>query len=60
MTPRHRMSTCDSHNGLDCNLGCIKLKIPAFQGKNNQKAYLSWKNRFEFMFDCHRYLEEKK
>jgi len=54
------MSTCDSHNGLDCNLGCIKLKIPAFQGKNNPKAYLSWKNRFEFMFDCHQYLEEKK
>jgi hypothetical protein len=30
----------NDHNGLYHNLGSIKLKIPAFQGKNDAKAYL--------------------
>jgi hypothetical protein len=41
-------------------LGSIKLKIPAFQGNNDPEAYLDWENKVEFIFDFHRYLEEKK
>jgi len=50
----------DDHDGLYCNLGSIKLKIPAFQGNNDPEAYLDWENKVEFIFDFHRYLEEKK
>ncbi|KAL2456043.1 Retrotrans gag domain-containing protein [Abeliophyllum distichum] len=48
------------HDGIDRNLGNIKMKIPSFQGKNNPDAYLEWEMRMELIFDCHNYSEEKK
>jgi hypothetical protein len=30
---------------IDQNLGSIKLKILAFKGKTNPKAYLDWEKR---------------
>jgi hypothetical protein len=47
-------------NGIDRNLGNIKMKIPSFQGKNNSKAYLEWEKKVELIFECHNYSEEKK
>jgi hypothetical protein len=35
---------------LDRELGSIKMKILAFQGKNNLEAYLEWKKKIELMF----------
>jgi hypothetical protein len=49
----------DDYDGLDCNLGSIKLKILAFQGKNDQNTYLDWKKNVEFVFDCHWYSKKK-
>ncbi|KAL2480613.1 Retrotrans gag domain-containing protein [Abeliophyllum distichum] len=47
-------------DGIDRNLGNIKIKIPSFQGKNNPDAYLEWEMWMELIFDCHNYSEEKK
>ncbi|XP_044465446.1 uncharacterized protein LOC123195704 [Mangifera indica] len=44
----------------DGNLGSIKMKIPAFHGKNDPKAYLEWEKKVERVFECHNYTEEKK
>ncbi|RDX93163.1 hypothetical protein CR513_24616, partial [Mucuna pruriens] len=44
----------------DNYLGNIKMTIPAFQGKNDPKLYLEWERKVEHVFDCHKYLEEKK
>jgi len=41
-------------------LDAIKLKIPFFQGKNDPKAYLEWKKKVDWIFDCHKYSEVKK
>ena len=35
---------------VDNNLGSIKVKIPAFQGKTD-RAYLEWEKRIELVFD---------
>jgi hypothetical protein len=43
----------DNNDGLDNNLGSIKLKIPTFQEKNDPKTYLDWEKKVEFVFDCH-------
>ena len=45
---------------VDRNLGNIKMKIPAFSGKNDPEAYLEWEKKVELVFDCHNYSEEKK
>ena len=47
-------------DGIDRNLGNIKLKIPSFQGKNDLEVYLEWENKVEFIFECHNYSKEKK
>jgi len=47
-------------DGVDRNLGSIKMKIPSFQGRNDPKANLEWENKIELIFDCHNYSEEKK
>jgi hypothetical protein len=46
-------------NGIDQNLGNIKMKIPSFQGKNDLEAYLEWEKKVELIFECHNYSEEK-
>ncbi|KAL6971416.1 hypothetical protein U1Q18_052783 [Sarracenia purpurea var. burkii] len=47
-------------DGVDRNLGNIKMKIPTFQGKNDPEAYLEWEKKMELIFDCHNYSELKK
>jgi hypothetical protein len=42
-------------DGVDRNLGSIKMKIPSFQGRNDPKAYLEWKKKIELIFYCHKY-----
>lgn len=43
-------------NRTDNNLGSIKMKIPAFQGKSDPEAFLEWEKKMELVFDCHNYL----
>uniref|UniRef100_A0A2N9HVB7 Reverse transcriptase RNase H-like domain-containing protein n=1 Tax=Fagus sylvatica TaxID=28930 RepID=A0A2N9HVB7_FAGSY len=47
-------------DGIDGNLGNIKMKIPSFQGKNDPEAYLEWEKKVELIFEYHNYSEEKK
>ena len=47
-------------DGLDRNLGSIKLKIQSFQGRSDPEVYLEWEKKIELIFDCHNYSEEKK
>jgi len=47
-------------DGVDRNLGSIKMKIPSFQGRTDPKAYLEWEKKIELIFYCHNYSEEKK
>uniref|UniRef100_A0A2N9J4Z6 CCHC-type domain-containing protein n=1 Tax=Fagus sylvatica TaxID=28930 RepID=A0A2N9J4Z6_FAGSY len=47
-------------DGLDRNLGSIKMKIPSFQGKIDPEVYLEWEKKIDLVFDCHNYSEEKK
>ena len=53
----HGMST---YEDMDGDLDTIKLKIPSFQGKNDLEAYLEWEKKVDWIFDCHRYSEQKK
>ena len=53
--PKFRRNRRD-HNREDDYLGSIKMKIPSFQGKSDPEAYLEWKKKVEFMFDCQNYL----
>ena len=41
-------------------MGSIKIKIPAFKGKIDPKAYFYLEKKVEMIFDIHRYSEEKK
>ena len=50
----------EARNWVDNNLGSIKMKIPAFQGKSDPEAYLEWEKKMELVFDCHNYSELKK
>ena len=50
----------EARNRVDNNLGSIKMKIPAFQGKSDPEAYLEWEKKKELVFDCHNYSELKK
>ena len=47
-------------DGVDRNLGNIKVKIPSFQGKYDPEVYLEWEKKVELIFECHNYSEEKK
>ena len=42
-------------NGIDRNLGNIKMKILSFQGKNDPEVYLGWEKKVELIFGCHNY-----
>ena len=50
----------EARNLVANNLGSIKMKIPAFQGKSDPEAYLEWEKKMELVFDCHNYSELKK
>ncbi|PON49363.1 hypothetical protein PanWU01x14_230430 [Parasponia andersonii] len=50
----------EARNRVDNNLGNIKMRIPAFQGKSDPEAYLEWEKKIELVFDCHNYSEIKK
>ncbi|GKV12424.1 hypothetical protein SLEP1_g23565 [Rubroshorea leprosula] len=63
--PRYRFNKGDQNlarwgDRQDHDLGSIKMKIPPFQGKNDQDVYLEWEKKVELVFDCHNYFEEKK
>jgi hypothetical protein len=47
-------------DGVDRNLGSIKMKMPSFQGRTDPEAYLEWEKKIKLIFDCHNYSEEKK
>ncbi|KAL2532142.1 RNA-directed DNA polymerase [Abeliophyllum distichum] len=55
----HRGGGFRGHDGVDRNLGNIKIKIHSFQDKNNPEAYLEWKMKLELTFDCYSYSKEK-
>ena len=38
-------------NGIDRNLGNIKMKIQSFQGKNDPEANLEWEKKVEIIFE---------
>jgi hypothetical protein len=44
----------DDKGDVDQNLDSIKLKIPAFKGKNDLEAYLEWERKVEMIFNIHR------
>jgi hypothetical protein len=41
-------------------LGTIKLKILAFQEKNDLEVYLEWEKKMKWSFKCHKYPKPKK
>jgi hypothetical protein len=45
---------------LDKDLGSTKMKILAFQNKNNLKAYLEWEKKVKLIFYHYHYFEIKK
>ena len=44
----------------DKNLGSIKIKISAFQGKSDPEAYLEREKKVKRVFDYYNFTEEKK
>ncbi|RVW23861.1 Transposon Ty3-G Gag-Pol polyprotein [Vitis vinifera] len=42
-------------DGIDRNLGKIKMKIPSFQGKNDPEVYLEWEKKVKFIFERRNY-----
>ena len=57
---RHDRREYRGKDGVDRNIGSIKMKIPPFQGKNDPDIYIEWERKVELVFDCHNYSEEKK
>nr|XP_016502815.1 PREDICTED: uncharacterized protein LOC107820962 [Nicotiana tabacum] len=49
-----------NEEGVDRNLGSIKMNISSFQRKSDPDAYLDWERKVEKVFDYHNYSEEKK
>ena len=47
-------------DGVDRNIGSIKMKIPSFRGRSDLEMYLEWEKKIELILDCHNYSEEKK
>ena len=58
--PEKESRRANKGNTKDGNLGSIKMKIPAFKGKRDPKAYLEWEKKVERVFECHNYTKEKK
>lgn len=50
--PNHRRQQNSTSN--------IKMRIPQFKGTSSLKEYLEWVQRFEKVFECNEYSEEKK
>ncbi|XP_013639715.1 PREDICTED: uncharacterized protein LOC106344979 [Brassica oleracea var. oleracea] len=44
----------------DNGLGGLKLKIPSFEGKNDQNAFLEWERKIELVFDCQNFTDLRK
>ncbi|PKI68902.1 hypothetical protein CRG98_010695 [Punica granatum] len=57
---RHGRRDQGVRDGVDRNIGSIKMTIPPFQGRNDTDAYIEWERKVELIFDCHNYSEEKK
>ncbi|PKI46713.1 hypothetical protein CRG98_032889 [Punica granatum] len=57
---RHGRRDQGVRDGVDRNIGSIKMTIPSFQGRNDPDAYIEWERKVELVFDCHNYSEEKK
>ncbi|PKI63647.1 hypothetical protein CRG98_015965 [Punica granatum] len=57
---RHGRRDQSIRDGVDRNIGSIKMTIPPFQGRNDPDAFIEWERKVELVFDCHNYLEEKK
>ncbi|KND56782.1 hypothetical protein BVER_02277c [Candidatus Burkholderia verschuerenii] len=49
-----------STSKLDSSLNSIKLKIPAFSGKDDPEVYLDWVDQVDSIYAVHKYSEEKK
>jgi hypothetical protein len=47
-------------DGVDRDLGSIKMKIPSFQDRTDPEIYLEWEIKIELVFDYHNYSQEKK
>jgi hypothetical protein len=47
-------------DGVDRNLGSIKMKIPYFQSRIDPEACLEWEKKIELIFYFHNYSEEKE
>ncbi|KAH7650604.1 hypothetical protein IHE45_U000300 [Dioscorea alata] len=59
-SPRRYGRDRDARNWVDNNLGSIKMRIPAYQGKSDPEAYLEWEKKMELVFNFHNYSEMKK
>lgn len=57
---RHDRREYRGKDGVDRNIGSIKMKIPPFQGKNDPDIYIEWERKVQLVFYCHNYSEEKK
>ncbi|XP_031398476.1 uncharacterized protein LOC116209052 [Punica granatum] len=57
---RHGRRDHAIRDGVDRNIGSIKMTIPPFQGRNDPDAFIEWEGKVELVFDCHNYSEEKK
>ncbi|XP_031387173.1 uncharacterized protein LOC116200464 [Punica granatum] len=57
---RHGRRDQAIRDGVDRNIGSIKMTIPPFQGRNDPDAFIEWERKVELVFDCHNYSEEKK
>lgn len=45
---------------MEREFGKTKSKIPSFQGKSDQEAYLEWDKKAELAFNYHNYLDFTK
>ena len=45
---------------MDSNINFIKMKIPAFKGRNDAETFMEWERKVERIFECHNYSEIKK
>ncbi|PKI39282.1 hypothetical protein CRG98_040338 [Punica granatum] len=57
---RHGRQDQVVRDGVDRNIGSIKMTIPPFQGRNDHDASIEWERKVEFVVDCYNYSEEKK
>lgn len=54
------MTTGEKIKRTNNNINSIKLKIPSFNRRNDDEAYLEWEIKVELVFDYHNYSEENK